>query len=204
MTSFQNLLILSLGRGLQVLAGLVTIKTATTLLSPSDVGSMNQLMSLAVLGTSAILTPVAAYIGRGCLDWMEGGTLSRRLGSYLLVVLAVAPILGFVAWAIQSQLMVVAGVGAVWVGGLVALYTLGFSLHSLGGAGLNLMGHQFLYILFGNVAAWGGAGLGGGVFEGRSKPGNVAAWNLLRISSLLPFLRALGPVCQSECSCAFL
>ena len=51
MTSFQDLLILSLGRGLQVLAGLVTIKTATTLLSPSDVGSMNQLMSLAVLGT---------------------------------------------------------------------------------------------------------------------------------------------------------
>ena len=131
---------------------------------------MNQLMSLAVLGTSAILTPVAAYIGRGCLDWMDGGILGRRLGSYLLVVLAVAPVLGFVAWALQSQLMIVAGVGAVWVGGLVALYTLGFSLHSLGISGLNLMGHRFLYILFGNVAAWGGLALAVGYSKDAASP----------------------------------
>ena len=123
MSSFKDLLMLSLGRGLQVLAGLVTIKIATTLLSPSDVGSMNQLMSLAVLGTSAVLIPMAAYIGRGCLEWMDTGILSRRLGSFLLVVLAVAPVLGLVAWVIQSQLILVAGVGAAWVGGLVALDT---------------------------------------------------------------------------------
>jgi len=156
MTHFRDLLILSLGRGLQVLAGFITIKTATTLLSPSDVGSMNQLMSLAILGTSALLTPVAAYIGRGCLEWMDTGTLSRRLGSYLLVVLAVAPLLGLVAWAIQSRLMLVAGVGAAWVGGLVALYTVGFSLHTMGTSGLILIGQRFLYVLFGNIAAWGG------------------------------------------------
>lgn len=156
MASFKDLLMLSLGRGLQVLAGLVTIKIATTLLSPSDVGSMNQLMSLAVLGTSAVLIPMAAYIGRGCLEWMDTGTLSRRLGSYVLVVLAVAPALGLVAWVIQSQLILVEGVGAAWVGGLVALYTVGFSLHTMGTSGLNLIGHRFLYVLFGNIAVWGG------------------------------------------------
>ena len=156
MSSFKDLLMLSLGRGLQVLAGLVTIKMATTLLSPSDVGSMNQLMSLAVLGTSAVLIPMAAYIGRGCLEWMDTGILSRRLGSYLLVVLAVAPVLGLVAWVIQSQLILVAGVGAAWVGGLVALYTVGFSLHTMGTSGLNLIGHRFLYVLFGNIAVWSG------------------------------------------------
>ena len=156
MASFKDLLMLSLGRGLQVLAGLVTIKIATTLLSPSDVGSMNQLMSLAVLGTSAVLIPMAAYIGRGCLEWMDTGILSRRLGSYLLVVLAVVPVLGLVAWVIQSQLILVAGVGAAWVGGLVALYTVGFALHTMGTSGLILIGHRFLYIVFGNIAAWGG------------------------------------------------
>jgi O-antigen/teichoic acid export membrane protein len=87
---------------------------------------------------------------------MDTGTLSRRLGSYLLVVLAVAPALGLVAWVIQSQFIVVVGVGAVWVGGLVALYTVGFSLHTMGTSGLNLIGHRFLYVLFGNIAAWGG------------------------------------------------
>ena len=170
MGSFKDLLMLSLGRGLQVLAGLVTIKIATTLLSPSDIGSMNQLMSLAVLGTSALLIPVTAYIGRGCLEWMDAGTLSRRLGSYLLVVLAIAPLLGLVAWAIQSQFIVVVGVGAVWVGGLVALYTFGFSLHTMGTSGLNLIGHRFLYVLFGNMAAWGGLLLALWYSDGAASP----------------------------------
>ncbi len=156
MTPFRDIIILGLGRALQVLAGLVTIKTATTVLSPGEVGSMNQLMSLAILGTSALLIPLTAYIGRGCLEWMDTGALSRRLGLYLFIVLAVASLFGLITWMIQSRLLLVAGIGAVWVGGLVALYTVGFSLHTMGTSGLILIGKKFLYVLFGNAAAWGG------------------------------------------------
>ncbi len=156
MTPFRDLLMLGLGRGLQVLAGLITIKTATTILSPGEVGSMNQLMSLAILGTSALLIPIATYIGRGCLEWIDAGVLSRRLGSYLCIVLAVAPLLGLITWVIQSRWILVVGVGAAWVGGLVTLYTVGISLHTMGTSGLILIGRKFLYILFVNVAAWGG------------------------------------------------
>lgn len=156
MTPFRDIIILGLGRGLQVLAGLVTIKTATTVLSPGEVGSMNQLMSLAILGTSALLMPMTAYIGRGCLEWMDAGVLSQRLGSYLLIILAVALACGSVVWAIQTQLMVVSGMAPVWVTGLVVLYTVAFALHTMGSSGLNLIGHRFLYALFMNIAAWGG------------------------------------------------
>ncbi len=156
MTPFRDIIILGLGRALQVLAGLITIKTATTVLSPGEVGSMNQLMSLAILGTSALLMPMTAYIGRGCLEWMDAGILSQRLGYYLLIILAVALACGSVAWAIQTQLMVVSGMAPVWVGGLVVLYTVGFALHTMGSSGLNLIGHRFLYVLFVNIAAWGG------------------------------------------------
>lgn len=156
MTPFRDIIILGLGRGLQVLAGLITIKTATTVLSPGEVGSMNQLMSLAILGTSALLMPMTAYIGRGCLEWMDAGILSQRLGSYLLIILAVALACGSVVWAIQAQLMVVSGMTPAWVAGLVVLYTVSFSLHTMGASGLNLIGHRFLYVLFMNIAAWGG------------------------------------------------
>jgi O-antigen/teichoic acid export membrane protein len=156
MTPFRDIIILGLGRALQVLAGLITIKTATTVLSPGEVGSMNQLMSLAILGTSALLMPMTAYIGRGCLEWMDAGVLSQRLASYLLIILAVALACGSVVWVIQTQLMVVSGMAPVWVGGLVVLYTVGFALHTMGSSGLNLIGHRFLYILFMNIAAWGG------------------------------------------------
>ncbi len=156
MTPFRDIIILALGRALQVLAGLITIKTATTVLSPGEVGSMNQLMSLAILGTSALLMPMTAYIGRGCLEWMNAGILSQRLGSYLLIILAVALACGSVVWAIQTQLMVVSGITPVWVAGLVVLFTVGFSLYTMGSSGLNLIGHRFLYVLFVNIAAWGG------------------------------------------------
>lgn len=156
MTPFRDIIILGVGRALQVLAGLVTIKTATTVLSPGEVGSMNQLMSLAILGTSALLMPMTAYIGRGCLEWMDAGILSQRLGSYLFIILAVALACGSVVWAIQTQSMVVSGMAPVWVAGLVVLYTVGFALHTMGSSGLNLIGHRFLYTLFMNIAAWGG------------------------------------------------
>ncbi|MBX3326789.1 MAG: hypothetical protein KF682_12890 [Nitrospira sp.] len=136
--------------------GLIAIKIATTMLSPGELGSMNQVMSLAILGTSALLIPLAAYIARGCLDWIDAGVLTQRLGAYLRIVLAVAVGLGSVAWVMQSQFSVVLGMTPVWVAGLVALYTLGFALQTMGTSGLNLIGRRFLYVLFGNIAAWGG------------------------------------------------
>lgn len=139
-----------------MLAGLITIKTATTLLSPSEVGSLNQVMSLAIFGTSALLTPLTHYLGRGCLEWMEAGILSQRLRSYLFVILAAALAFGSVAWVIQSEVSLVSGVAPGWVAGLVALYTVGYAIHIIGSSGLNLIGHRFLYILFVNIAAWGG------------------------------------------------
>ena len=156
MTPFGELLLLGLGRGLQVLAGLVTIKTATTVLSPGEVGSLNQVMSLAILGTSSLLMPMMAYIGRGCLEWMDAGVLTQRLSTFLLIVLAAALAFGSIGWVIQSHLMIVTGMTPVWVAGLVALYTGGFALHTMGATGLNLIGHRFLYIFFLNIAAWGG------------------------------------------------
>lgn len=156
MTAFRVLLMLGLGRGFQVLAGLITIRIATTMLSPGELGSMNQVMSLAILGTSTLLIPLGAYIARGCLDWIDAGVLSQRLGSYLRIVLAVALGLGSVAWLMQRHFSLVLGVTPLWVAGLVALYTLGFALQTLGTSGLNLIGHRFLYVLFGNIAAWGG------------------------------------------------
>jgi hypothetical protein len=156
MTPFRDLFMLGLGRALQVLAGLVTIKTATSVLSPGDVGSMNQLMSLAVLGASALLMPMTAYIGRGCLDWMDAGILSRRLVSYAFIIVMVALACGSFVWAIQTQTMIVSGMSPLWVAGLVTLYTVVFALHTMGTSGLNLIGRRVLYIVFVNISAWGG------------------------------------------------
>lgn len=157
--SYHDLIVLAVGRGLQVLAGFLTIKIATTFLSPDQLGSMNQMMSLAILGTSALFVPISAYIGRGCLEWRDAGVLTDHLAAYLRSVMTVAPLLGLAAWGLQYQSRLVSGVAPVWVGGLVMLYTIGYSLHTMGTSGLNLIGRRSLYVFFGNVAVWGGLAL---------------------------------------------
>jgi O-antigen/teichoic acid export membrane protein len=156
MTPYHDLIVLTIGRACQLLAGFLSIKIATTLLSPDQLGSMNQTMSLAILGTSALFVPIAGYIGRGCLEWRDAGVLRPHLFTYLRSVLTVGLLLGIAAWALQSGTLLVSGMAPLWVGGLVTLYTIGYSLHIMGSTGLNLIGHRSLYVLFGNVAAWGG------------------------------------------------
>lgn len=156
MTPFRDLFLLSFGRGLQVLAGLVTIKVATTILSPGELGSVNQVMSLAALGASGVLAPVATYIGRGFFEWLDAGTLRQRLGSYVLFILSVSAAFGLAVWVIQDRTSLVSDIGPGWVGTLVALYLLGFSIHTMAGSGLNLLGYRLLYVVFGNIAVWGG------------------------------------------------
>ncbi|HJT22188.1 MAG TPA: oligosaccharide flippase family protein [Nitrospira sp.] len=154
--SLQGFILLAMGRGFQVLAGLVTIKVVTTILSPGELGTVNQVMSLAVFGASVVLTPVATYIWRGFFEWLDADTLRERLRSYLLFVSLVSMAFGLGVWTIQDQTSFVSGIGAVWVGFLVALYVFGFSTHTMAASGLNLLGHRLLYVSFGNIAVWGG------------------------------------------------
>lgn len=156
MPAVYNLFLLTMGRGLQILAGFVTIKIVTTLLSPGEMGSMNQVMSLALLGASGVLAPVATYIGRWFLEWLDAGMLRQRLGSFFLFVCLVSVVFGLMVWMVQSQLELVSGMGPGWVGGLVALYLLGFSTYTMAASGLNLLGYVPLYIVSGNIAVWGG------------------------------------------------
>jgi O-antigen/teichoic acid export membrane protein len=157
--SSQDFILLALGRGFQVLAGLVTIKVVTTILSPGELGSVNQVMSVAVFGASVVLTPVATYIWRGFFEWLDANTLRQHLRWYLLFVFLVSMAFGLTVWTIQDQTSLVSHIDPVWLGLLVALYMFGFSTHTMAASGLNLLGYRLLYVVSGNTAVWGGLGL---------------------------------------------
>lgn len=156
MSAYHAAAVLVLGRALQVVAGLCTLRLATTFLSPAQFGSVNQVMSLATLGTAAVLLPASAYIMRALLEWKDAGILNAKLLSYLSVVISLGPVFGLLAWFMQERMEPVSGISALWVGTLVALYAVGYSVHVMGSSGLNMLGHRGLYIFFGNLAAWGG------------------------------------------------
>lgn len=156
MSAYRAVALLSLGRALQIAAGFLTIRVGTTLLSPAEFGIVNQLTSLAMLGTAAVLLPVSIYIARASLEWNEAGVLRRNLLWYLRLILFAGLLFGCLAWVLQYTTNLVSGVSAGWVGLLVALYAIGYSAHVMGTSGLNLLGYRTLYVFFGTVALWSG------------------------------------------------
>lgn len=156
MSAYHAIAILWIGRALQIVAGFLTIRLATTLLSPDQFGIVNQMTSLSMLGTAAVLLPMSAYITRTLMERHARGVLRQKLIRYLVQVVSAGLLFGVLASLVQHEVNLVSGLSAGWVGGLVTLHAIGYSTHITGISGLNLLGHRTLYVLFGTIAVWSG------------------------------------------------
>ena len=153
---FKGIAILVVGRGMQVLAALATIKIATSLMSPGQVGSINQLTALSVLLYSAFVAPVTYYIGRGIHDWHDAGLLNERLQKFIQYVLIVAVFAAAAVYFFERTTDIVSSVSAQWSTWLVATYLFAFSIHTIVFTGLIFLGRRTAYVIFINTASWTG------------------------------------------------
>ncbi len=152
----KGIAILVVGRGMQILAALATIKIATSLMTPSQVGSVNQISSLAVLLSSTFIAPVSTYLGRGLLGWRESGVLAIYLRQYLKFVVLAAIVLASAMWLSESMADFVPTVSSPWVFILVLIYLVFFSIHTAATSGLVILERRAAYIVFTNIAPWAG------------------------------------------------
>ncbi|GAB4507068.1 MAG: hypothetical protein Tsb0026_01150 [Sulfuricaulis sp.] len=153
---FKGIAILVIGRGMQILAALATIKIATSLMSPGQIGSVNQVTSLAVLLSSTFIAPVSTYLGRGLVGWRESGTLTIYLGRYLEFVTMSSVILASAMWLAEGMANFVPAVSSPWLFLLVLAYLMFFSIHTAATSGLVILERRTAYIVFTNIAPWAG------------------------------------------------
>ncbi len=147
---------------MQILAALATIRIATGLMSPGQVGSVNQITALSAFLYAVLITPVSYYVGRGLLDWHDAGLLTRRIRGFIRYA-AIVSVLGALAvFAFKLAIDIVPSVSAPWVSLLVAIYLLAFSVHNVAGNGLVILGRQAAYAILINAAAW--VGLAAAIF----------------------------------------
>lgn len=180
----RDVFILGAGRGLQALAGLVTIRVATHMLTPETMGYVAQTTSLVWLLSSTFVTPMTVYVARGYLGWLDSGVAGIQLMRFLVFVsiaAAASAILVFILWPFMSA---IGGISAVTLSALTLIYLLGASLQTAGIGCLNLLGRRIAYVIFGNVVVWGGLLFAVGLFHYFNSPeawllgvymGNVAA-----------------------------
>jgi len=153
-TGFSGLMALLLGRVGQLAAAFLTIKIATTLLSPAEVGSVNQLNSFAMLLAIGLLLPVVAYFTRGVVGWVETHRFEAYARAMLYIIALSAFILSAVGTLLQWGWGLVHDVAVPWVGFLLLVYLIGFSTHNLLINCTAVLGQRKHTAIYSNLAAW--------------------------------------------------
>jgi len=153
-TGFSGLMALLLGRVGQLAAAFLTIKIATTLLSPAEVGSVNQLNSFAMLLATGLLLPVVAYFTRGVVGWVETHRFEAYARAMLYIIALSAFILSAVGTLLQWGWGFVHDVAVPWVGFLLLVYLIGFSTHNLLINCTAVLGQCKHTAIYSNLAAW--------------------------------------------------
>jgi O-antigen/teichoic acid export membrane protein len=161
----RDVFILGVGRGMQALAGLATIRVATGMLTPEIMGYVAQTASLVALLTSIFVVPVGLYVGRGFLGWFDSGIARKRLRRFLVFVAVAAVAAALIVLILRSCISIIDGISAVSLAALTLLYVFGFPLQTTGAACLNLLGRRISYVGFGNLAVWGGLAFAVGMFH---------------------------------------
>ncbi len=165
-----QIILLSLGRIGQIVAQIVSLRVATTLLLPAQMGTVNQMVSAISLGYGTLVAPVSTYVGRGLLEWSEAGAMQRILWQFLRFVLVVALVLVAGFWLVQSGWNPVRGLSPLWVALLLGLGLGGQAIDTVSTSGLNLLGHRLLFIFFSNLSVWLGLGLAAGLLLAFKQP----------------------------------
>jgi O-antigen/teichoic acid export membrane protein len=166
----RDVFVIGAGRGMLALAGLVTVRVATDMLTPETMGYVAQTASLVALLASIVVVPVGLYVGRGFLGWLDSGVARRQLTRFLGFVAAAAVASALLVLIVRSNVSIIEGMSAASLATLTLIYVFGFPLQTAGAACLNLLGRRISYVAFGNLAVWGGLAFAVGLFHYFSSP----------------------------------
>ena len=155
----KAVLIVALGRLLQMAAALLTLRLSTTLMSPGDVGQINQMVAVGTLFASGIILPLIVYFARGLTGWVNADMFRHRLRQVVLAIVVATAILLPVGAGVQFAMHLVHGIALHWFAGLLALYLVGFSTYTLLLNCVAVLGQRVRSAAASNLAAWGGLGL---------------------------------------------
>lgn len=148
-----------LGRAIQLLIALLSVRAMTTLLSPTEVGKVALITTLVNFCVLFLISPLGTFINRRLHSWLERGRIRAYFGWYALYVLAVASV---------SAPLAVFAVYADWLPLNVGLWTFGWvvwgsilfgTIHQTLIPSLNLLGRNAAFALLSVFSAALGLGL---------------------------------------------
>jgi O-antigen/teichoic acid export membrane protein len=173
----KKVVFVALGRVLIILAGLVAVRAATTIMDPSQYGAVTQILSLAGLAFALLVTPLHMYVARRQLEWAEGGHFSVILSRLTLMLIKISLVTAAFAMLVQLIFPVLSSeFFSPWTfGAAIATFLLLNGLQIICTGSLLNFGYYRVYVLLNVLAVWCSLGL---AVAGIQLFGTPTAWVL--------------------------
>ncbi len=147
----KDIYIISIGRILIAVTGVVAIRLLTTFLSPAEVGRMNIILAVCGWMNLVVMNPLCLYVSRKLVDWNISGTAARHLFGWLKSVLAVSLLSLLVAFVLNPYLGI--GLSYGWLVLLIGSYVAFTYMFSSIGF-INILKRRFWFVLLNNLGLW--------------------------------------------------
>ncbi|MBU0952193.1 MAG: hypothetical protein KKH91_05145 [Elusimicrobia bacterium] len=156
MNKIQDASVLLIGRVLQMVAAVISLRLLTTFLLPNEVGRYYIILSVIAWFGGVFINPICMYVSRKLIEWnLEG--LSRKymlkFAVYLIYITAFSLILTLIflkLFGIGTNVSYF-WMSSILVGNLLFVTLTGTMLNNL-----NILGHRIYFVLFTNLTLWFG------------------------------------------------
>lgn len=98
----KELLILIIGRVLQIIILLVALRVSTKLLTPEEMGNLYLILSICSFFGFFFINPIGQYINRKTHDWHERNILLNKLYNYNYYIIVASILSTFVIYAVYN------------------------------------------------------------------------------------------------------
>lgn len=153
-----DLLVLSAGRAIQMIIGVLTIRVLTSVLSPDEVGRYYILITLVFGFNFVFLAAVSQYMGVKLLEWVPTKSARPNHLAFAKYNLGVVVVVAVIATALHQTVGVGIAIAIPWLIFLVCGNLLFSTWNALCTTGLNILGHRVQFVVFANLTV--GVGLG--------------------------------------------
>lgn len=135
------------GRVFMAILALVTLRVATTLLSPEEMGKVSLVLTTAAFFAMFLVNPVGMFINRRLHTWQASGMASAYLKRYVGYLLVVALFAAIVLSLIKLIDVVDFGISTGWLIALVCASLVFNTINQTSIPSLNILGDTRAFIL---------------------------------------------------------
>jgi len=159
MKKINDVLVLTVGRVLIMLTSVVSLRIFTTILSPSEAGRFNILLSSYGWFGLVLISPIGTYFNRKIIEWDMEGSVKRYLRLLLIYYIIIAFLASIVVVVVKNTVGIGIQVSSLWI----VIVMFGSVLFTSGNmlilSWLNFFGKRVSFVLLSIMTLWISMGL---------------------------------------------